>query len=152
MSKLASMNDLKDRQRLSWEGLFYSIQRIDLLIISISGAGIYVCLETLKYLNENCIQHNLLVKVSGIFLLASIVLNFISQIYGKNANYYDYLMCEEQIKVGSNEPKDEETKKIDEYDSKSESASKKTNSLTNWSMGAMFIGLACLIGYFLFTF
>jgi len=59
------MSKAKERQKLSWDGLIYSIRRIDLLVNSISGAGIYICLETLKYLKENQIDLNLLIKVSG---------------------------------------------------------------------------------------
>ena len=60
------------------------------------------------------------------------MLNFISQIYGKNANYYDYLMCEENIKAGEN-PNEDHQNKIDEYDGKSQKASEITNRITNWS-------------------
>ena len=46
MENNLEMERIKDRQKLSAQGMFYSIQRMDLLIVSISGAGIYVCLET----------------------------------------------------------------------------------------------------------
>lgn len=47
------MEQIKDRQKLSSQGLQYSIQRMDVLIVSISGGGIYVCLETLKFIQEH---------------------------------------------------------------------------------------------------
>jgi hypothetical protein len=40
------MEDIKERKKLAYEGMIYGLQRLDLLIITISGAGIYACLET----------------------------------------------------------------------------------------------------------
>jgi hypothetical protein len=63
----------------------YSVQRIDLLIISISGAGVYTCTEILKYIDgskllssyEKIIGNPF--EIAGTLFILTIVLNFISQ-------------------------------------------------------------------------
>jgi len=145
------MDRIKERQKLSWQGVFYSIQRIDLLIISISGAGIYVCLETMKYIRENSLSDSNLIKVSGLLLLISIILNFVSQLYGRKSNYYDYLWCDEKLDLDG-EPTAEQTANIEKYDTKSDLYSAYTNRLTNLSMLFMLIGLATLLWYFFIIF
>lgn len=141
------MDRIKERQKLSWQGVFYGVQRIDLLIISISGAGIYVCLETLKYARDNSLDHSMLIKISGFILLLSIGFNFVSQIYGKKSNYYDYLWCEEKLNTNGS-PTDAQKLKIDKYDNKSERFSTKTNYLTNISTVLMMSGLITIVVYF----
>lgn len=151
MKNTLTMDRIKERQKLSWQGVFYSIQRIDLLIVSISGAGIYVCLETLKYMHENSIYNNALIKISGFFFLVGIAFNFISQVYGRKSNYYDFLWCEEKLDC-NNTPDEDQKIKIKELDYKSDFYSKKTDSLTNISIGLMFLGLIFLMVYFFFIF
>jgi hypothetical protein len=62
----------------------YSIQRIDLLVISLSGAGIYTCFETMKYIDKIDTLKNYPsiytpFKISGGMFILSIVCNVISQ-------------------------------------------------------------------------
>lgn len=146
------MDRIKERQKLSWQGMFYSIQRIDLLIISISGAGIYICLETLKYMFENNLNCDLIIKFSGLAFLVCIGVNFISQIYGSKTNHYDYLWCEEKLDCEDQPPNDEQQTRIEYYDLKSEHYSKLTRRLTNWSIILMMSGLCLLLVYFFFIF
>lgn len=145
------MKRIKDRQKLSWQGLFYSIQRIDLLIISISGAGIYVCLETLKYLKESSCHSSNLIKVSGFVLLLAIITNFISQFLGRSSNLKDYLMCEYQLDAGK-KPTKKEKEKIDELDSQSERYNNWTGYFNYISASLMFSGLILLLIYFAIIF
>jgi len=145
------MQRVKDRQKLSWQGMFYSIQRIDLLIISISGASIYVCLETLKYINDNSLENSCLIKVSGFLFLFTILLNFVSQFLGKKSNSYDYLMCENELDFGD-EPSDEEKIIISTLDTKSEIYSNLTEYFNISSAIIMFVGLFLLITYFMTNF
>jgi hypothetical protein len=145
------MNNTKDRQKLSWEGMFYSIQRIDLLIVLLSGAGIYVCLETIKYLTEKELNVHLSVKISGVFFLVSIMINFLSQIFGYKANEQDFLMCQTKIEAGEKTSKKEE-KEIKEFDKKSDKFSNLTNKFNYLSIAFMFLGLITIMFYFLFTF
>lgn len=136
------LEKIKNRQRLSWEGMFYSIQRIDLLIVSFSAGGIYLCLELLKYINEkNLNQDLLLVKISGSLFLLSIIVNFISQKFGYLSNRMDYLMCEVEIDCEGKKLTKKEKKEIKYYDGKSDKYSNYTNILNYLSIGLMFSGL-----------
>jgi hypothetical protein len=145
------MSKAKDRQKLSWEGMFYSIQRIDLLIVSICGAGIYVCLETIKYLSDKCQDVSLLVRIAGGLFLFGIIANFLSQKFGYKANEQDFLMCETEIEAGEKINKSEQ-EEIDKYDRKSQMFSNLTNKFNYASMGLMFMGLILIMTYFLFIF
>ena len=66
----------------------YSIRRMDLLIISICGAGIYIIFETLREFKtgEVAIENDNILISSGLFFLFAITFNFISQITGYHAN------------------------------------------------------------------
>lgn len=141
----------RDRKQMAWQGWLYSVQRMDLLIISISGAGIYVILETIKYSKSNIVDCLNMIKISGLFFLAAIIINFISQYYGKKANHYDMLMCDADIdfeKSQKSKYKAESTK----YDTLADSYSRKTGRLTTVSMVCMFAGLLVLACYFAFIF
>lgn len=151
MKKYLIMEEIKDRKKLSWEGMFYSIQRIDLLIVSISGAGIYVCLETIKYLSDKCQDVSLLIRISGALFLFGIIVNFISQVCGYKTNQQDFLMCQAQIDAGEKISKKEQTQ-IDIYDNNSEKYSKYTDVFNYISIAFMFSGLILIMTYFLFIF
>lgn len=151
MKIVNKMKNTLDRQKQSWEGMFYSIQRIDLLIISISGAGIYVCLETLKFLTDSKIEVNVIVKISSVFFLLAIIVNFLSQIFGYKANENDYLMCQTEIESDFN-PNDTQKTEIEKFDKNSDCYSILTNWFNYVSMLLMFIGLIMLMTYFVFIF
>lgn len=137
-----SLEKIKNRQRLTWEGMFYSIQRIDLLIVSFSAGGIYLCLELLKYLKENNSEESLLlVKISGSLFLLAIIVNFLSQSFGYLSNKMDYLMCEVEIDCEGKKLTKKDKKDIKEYDKKSEKYSKWTECLNYSSITFMFCGL-----------
>ena len=148
---MEDIEQIKERQKLSWEGMFYSTRRIDLLIISICGAGIYICLETVKYISNKCQDVSVLIKISGGFFLFGIMVNFISQLYGQKTNEQDYLMCQAKIDAGKKISKKEE-EEIDTYDEKSEGYSKWTERLNYLSIILMFLGLLTIMCYFFFIF
>ena len=147
VSKLEKMTkeEAKERKILSNEGMFYSMQRIDLLIISISGAGIYVCLEAIKYLTDKKIDISFLIKLSASFFLVAIFLNFLSQLSGFYSNKQDFLMCQAKIQ-------EEEEKKIVSYDKKSDKYDTYTKYFNLSSIGFMFLGLIFIMIYFLVIF
>ncbi|RVT72755.1 hypothetical protein EOD40_15190 [Flavobacterium sufflavum] len=150
------MEKIIERKKQSWDGMFYSIQRIDLLIVSFCGAGIYVCLETIKFLNEKKMPCDYLIKIAGGIFLLGIILNFLSQHFGFKSNQQDYLMCESLIDANNKNLKKCKRKLLKEeanqYDICSEKYSKLTNILNYFSMGAMFLGLILLLIYFSITF
>jgi hypothetical protein len=72
---------------------FYSTQRIDLLIISVSGAGIYASIEFIKYINSITYltfplksHYIMYFKITGLLFIASIATNFVSQLTSYFAN------------------------------------------------------------------
>lgn len=145
------MKELRERSKNSLSSMFYSMQRIDLLIISISGAGIYVVLETLKYLVDNKICVSDLIRWSGGLFLFAIILNFLSQMSGYKANEQDYLMCQSKIKAGDS-ISDSEKELITKYDSTSEIYSKATTLLNYTSAVLMLLALVFIMWFFLFIF
>jgi len=140
------MERIKERQKRSWQGMFYTVQRLDLLIISISGAGIYICLEALKFLKEQKLPEHNLIKVAGFVLLFAIIFNFVSQILGYWANYYDYLYCDEKLEEIPNESD------LKKFETNSDCYNKWNKYFNLASAIIMFFGLAFLITYFMFIF
>jgi hypothetical protein len=60
--------------------LSYSIQRIDLLVISVSGAGIFACLEIMKYIRHEALERGMvLFKITGVLFVLAIVFNFLGK-------------------------------------------------------------------------
>ena len=151
MRLIFAMRDLKEKQKLAWEGMFYSIQRIDLLIVSICGAGIYVCLELIKHLTIKEESIHILVKLSGACFLFGIIVNFLSQIFGYISNKHDFLMYDVEINAKDKPTKDDE-KSISKHDKKSTWYSDLTEIFNYSSMGLMSIGLILIMCYFFFTF
>lgn len=89
---------LKHKDKAS-EHLFYAIRRIDLLIISISGAGIYVVFETLRFVYKEPILLDVYyLKLAGCSFAAAIITNFFSQWAGYATNSYEEKYAEEEIK------------------------------------------------------
>ncbi|WPO77198.1 hypothetical protein [Flavobacterium sp. KACC 22761] len=150
------MDKIIERKKQSWDGMFYSIQRIDLLIVSFCGAGIYVCLETIKFLAEKKLPCDILVKISGGVFLLGIILNFLSQHFGFRANEQDYLMCDALIDANAKKIKKCKKKKLQneahQYDQLSEKYSNRTKFLNYASMVAMILGLTFILIYFVITF
>lgn len=147
-----SKEEAKERKKDSMKGWFYASQRTDLLVISISGAAIYLILETLKYISEKQIGSCLLLlKISGVFFLIAIIVNFFSQLSSKKTNYYDVLMCDEIINP-TQSLSDSSNPKVIEYDELSEKYSDKTRKRSVISMVSALIGLSSIVSYFLLTF
>lgn len=150
--KQLKYNNLKERQKLSWEGMFYSTQRMDLLIISISGGGIYAALEALKYLQDYPLllcKSTVLIKAAGIFLLFSIIANFISQYFGHKSNREDWLMTDCELEGVLKKKTLEIKASIKAHDKKAEKFTKLTRYTNNTSMMLMIVGLLALLLVFL---
>lgn len=144
------MEQLKEKQKRSWEGMFYSAQRIDLLIVSINGASLYTILEATKYFSEKDKEVNCLLKVAGTLFVLSIIVNLYSQVFGHKANEKDFLMHEVEIRDYDNLEKDNAS--IDYYDRSSSNYSKWTEAFNLISLVLLTIGLLCLLYFFLITF
>lgn len=150
------MEKTKERKKQAWDNMFYSTQRLDLLIVSLSGAGIYVCLETIKYFVTKAQPCGLLLKISGFIFVVAITLNFLSQHFGYKANESDYLMCDAELDL--NNPDFNEYKKeslpieINKLDKLAEKYSSLTKILNNCSMIALILGLFSILIFFAITF
>jgi len=122
----------------------YSIRRMDLLIISISGAGIYIIFETLREFKTGQvnIENSTLLLICGMCFLTAIISNFISQKTGfySNNNEEKFINLElkkiqgKKIDIGNQEKYDENVKKFN----------KVTNVLNITSIFLMLIGLVLL--------
>lgn len=139
----------KERYRFSFQGWFYSVQRFDVLLISVSGGGLYLSLETLKYVLENQYGPVWPVKLAGVMFVLAIILNLISQLTGKKANFHDLIWTEE-IVWGSNKRANKEL--IKKHDYKAEYFSVWTRSLNLTALASLLIGLASLMLYTLIIF
>jgi hypothetical protein len=145
------VKNTQERQKFAQDNLIYSERRMDLLLISISGAGIYVCLETVKYLSEKNIPTHWLIWVAGISFLAAIITNFIGQFFGYKANYYDYLFCQSEMEV-ENEPTRKQKLEIKKFDKKAADYNKLVFPINVFCTMFMFIGLSSIVLWFLLIF
>lgn len=142
----ADAQSIKDRQAQALEGWNYSIQRMDLLIISISGAGVYVILETLKFSKNNFLENLIILKWAGLLFIATILINFASQWTGLQANKFELYFCDGELLEAKN------IKKQARY----ERLTKRYTSWTTWLNSAsgiyMFVALVIMTAYFISTF
>lgn len=134
------------RKQLTLDNMNYSLHRLDLLIISISGAGVYACLETAKFMVEKQKEIEFAIQFSTLLFIVSIIANLISQYTGYLSNRYDYSMCE--AKINCKEDDELTNLEIKKLDKKSQNFDNMTNLLNIISLGLLIIGLIFLIIYF----
>jgi hypothetical protein len=126
----------------------YAIRRMDLLIITISGGGIYVILESLRELKTSeelspiLSENKTVLILSGIFFLLCITLNFVSQLTGYQANTNEECYVQQELKKIEN--KDYDKCAQDNFNKKSRDFDKATDVLNNTSIFLMFLGLVFL--------
>lgn len=141
-----TIEDLKKRKDEAFKGWTYAIERIDVLIISISGGGVYICLDAMKHLSEMSFLY--LIKSSGALFAFAIVLNVISQWTGKKSNLDCYKSLKERLK-----PEDSINKQmVDESRNSANLYDDFTEYLNIGSIIAMLVSLICLVVYFFITF
>ncbi|PHQ30183.1 hypothetical protein [Leeuwenhoekiella nanhaiensis] len=145
---------LLEYRNLSYDAMVYSQQRMDLLIISISGAGIYGILESKKIvitdvdiLDENL--DNLFSWGFALFVFA-IIINFVSQYFSYKCHRADYRMYGDEIYVLENPKKKEEVEfEIKELDNIAASSNKITRILNVASILSLFAALILVTIIFL---
>lgn len=138
---------LNHRKQLTLDNINYSLHRLDLLIISISGAGIYACLETAKFIVEKGKTIMFEIQFPTLLFVVAIVANLISQYTGYLSNKYDYCMCEKQINCKS-EIDELSKREIKNFDSKSQIFDNITNWLNIISLALLILGLIFLMIFF----
>ncbi len=141
----------KEKQKSALDNLRYSYQRMDLLIITISSGGLYLCFELIKYLVVNKVQIDWSIKISVAFFVFSIILNFISQLTGIKTNKNDYLMEDLNIK-NSFKLNENQIREQEKYDRNAEYASKLTEKLNIFSIVSFLLGIVFISIFFLFKF
>lgn len=142
-----------DRHKRMWDALFYAHQRMDILIISVSGGGIYVCLEAAKYLREDNYLITSDLITSAIAFVLAIITNFAAQKLSSEVYVCEYAIS--NIEVFCDEAELNPDNYKDEISQHKEKAKKieKWNKYSNMiSILTMLIGLIFLVIFFLFTF
>lgn len=144
---VSHLNNTKERTN-------YAIRRMDLLIISISGAGIYIIFETIREAKTGeipLIEDAWFLTASGIAFLITILVNFASQITGYFANSYEEEYIQEEL-LRLEGKKSWNKKRQKEVDGKIDKLNLATDILNGASILAMLIGLLFLavFNYYLF--
>ena len=127
---------------------WYAIGRIDLLIISISGGGLYIVFETFKFVKEQklCVSLDLL-KWGAIFFTAAIIVNFISQVVGFYANKFEAVYANKKIKKETGEEVDDLT--FATIDVKIDFLNQSLNISNGVSVISMFVGIILIAIFYL---
>lgn len=132
------------------ERKFYAIRRLDLLVISISGAGIYSGFEMLKFIGVEIAPLAISgIKMAGFLFIFAIVLNLLSQWSGYYANDLEEKSTEFDFDDLKNVDVDailvrERKGRQFEIDRKVKYWNLITNHLNGWSTGLMFLGMLVL--------
>jgi hypothetical protein len=103
---------VKHRER-ALANKWYAIGKFDTLIISISGGGIYVMFELMKYMRDDDVLKLVditILKISGFLFTFAIICNFISQITGKKSNAEEATFASLEIKKIRNKAFDQNKK------------------------------------------
>jgi len=144
------ISKLEKHEDILRSNAMYSIQRIDLLIISVCSAGIYLSLEIMKYITEskslNIGQINFLnfrFKITGALFLLSIIVNFISQWTAYKGNFYS--LDSTKKKIESAEYKTDNSQKIKQIDSYANTYNEITNYTNLLSTILMLLGLLLMM-------
>jgi hypothetical protein len=144
---------LLKHQEQTKEKEFYGVKRIDVLIVSLSGAGIYIIFEMLKFFKEQDIveKYNLCpLKVAGVLFAISIFLNFISQWTGYYANRFESDSTEITIQKEKKKPFSQVA--LNSTDANVTLFNRLTDVLNVSSTGCMLIGIIILTFFTLFIF
>ncbi|WP_298342886.1 hypothetical protein [uncultured Algibacter sp.] len=135
----------------------YSLKRMDLLVISISGGGLYVLFETLREFKTGniIIEDTRLLLWTGITLLLAILINFGSQLSAYYANHFEEEYIQTELKILEDE-KIKKKKKLEleceqkKYDNKIKRYNLVTDIFNAISILSMIIGLS-LLTYFSYS-
>lgn len=142
---------LKDRKKAAWDTMLYSYQRMDLLVIAISGAAIWLILETLKYSTDHVLPNLCIIKLAGIAFCTAIISNFGSQMSAQKCTEYEFTSTSKEL-LFKEQPTENQTKEIALLNTKTDIFNNLTGWLNTASVILMFAGLILTMYYFLSTF
>ena len=132
---------LKEINKLNREEFSSSHKRFDYLLVTVDGAGLYLCLELLKYFVENEIPVGPPLKFAGFFFSVSILLNLVSQFCTFNV-YNNILHIERSIAF-------DETKNLKLYEKRMKLYQLHA-SATMWTCTALMIAAFITLSYFIY--
>jgi hypothetical protein len=127
----------------------YSLERFDILIISLSSGGLILVMNL--YTNFPS-ANKTSINVAWFFFSTALIINLLSQITGYLANKYDLTISKNEIKLTINkkfENKKTENKEIEEQNNKIDLIHRRYNKATKGlnilSFSALTIGIIMLI-------
>lgn len=127
------ISDLKEYLSKAENRVKYSLERFDILIISLSSGGLILALNLYKNFQELCVD-KAFVKLSWLFFSIALIINLSSQVTGYLANKYD-------IKGTQNEIYEIEKKKIIGNQKHIDKCQKVSNFLTKFFNVTSFLSL-----------
>jgi hypothetical protein len=142
---------LRDQRQKILDSWMYSVQRIDLLIISISGGGIYVALKTLEFIKEHQMYNPIIIKIAGLLFVAAIVLNFSGQYCGLKLHEFDSYVNYYETEETNSRGKSDNSENIKHYNKKV-AILDKICSFLNYSCGILMLTGLFLIAWHFVTF
>ena len=119
----------------------YSLERLDILIISLSSGGLVLALNLFKNFQDTCIDKNFL-KLSWLFFSLALIINLLSQVTGYLANKYDIIGTRNEINKLEKKDTIGKQKLIERYQNVSDFLTKWFNILSFISLA---IGITLLI-------
>ncbi|GET35034.1 hypothetical protein PbJCM13498_38970 [Prolixibacter bellariivorans] len=154
MSKKKKIKAWEQHYANAKEKEFYSTRRIDLLIISISGACIYIVFEILRFINSEGSKitgtPTILLKLSAILAVCAIIVNIFSQYWGFLANGYEARYS--RAVINQIEENKDDNNELEVLDRKSRIYSFWTSLSNKVSIGLMLVGIVILVIYNFVTF
>lgn len=127
----------------------YSLERFDILIISLSSGGLILVMNL--YTNFPC-SGKTSINVAWFFFSTALIINLLSQITGYLANKYDLSISKNEIKLTINkkfEKKKIENEEMEKQNNKIELLHLIYNNATKWlnilSFSSLTIGIILLI-------
>lgn len=127
----------------------YSLERFDILIISLSSGGLVLVMNL--YTNFPC-SNKASINIAWFFFSIALMINLLSQITGYLANKYDLKFTKNEIKIMENKKfkyKKEQIEKIEIKQEKIDLIHQRYNKATKWlnifSFSSLTIGIIMLI-------
>jgi hypothetical protein len=138
------LSNLKGYLLKAEERVKYSLERFDILIISLSSGGLVLALNLFKNFQDNSINKDLL-SLSWLFFSMALIINLLSQVTGYLANKYDIKGTRNEIYELEKKPISRNSKWLERYQNTSDFLTKWLNILSFLSLATGIILLILFI-------
>jgi hypothetical protein len=108
------VSELKEYLKKAEERVKYSLERFDILIISLSSGGLVLALNLFKNYSDSCYDKDTL-NLSWTFFSIALIVNLLSQVTGYFANKYDIKVTKNIINKVEGKKTDGNNKKLQNY-------------------------------------